>query len=147
MKTIDKFSFVPEIGGPTVIEMPKGAKILSAESSMAAISIFALVDVLRPTVRREIFIYSTGDSCEDLPESAFFFRTVDVPDGRGNIFTLHLFITSEPRDDSATVDVRGTDTSDEELFASVAKVARSRAVSRFGSTSRAGDVFALEPGE
>lgn len=85
MKTIHKY-LVP-LQDPVTIQMPEGARILSAQVQVCDVCIWAMVDTSKAVEDRNIRIVGTGHPADDIDPSKFI-GTVQL---RGGSLVLHLF--------------------------------------------------------
>jgi hypothetical protein len=84
MKTIWKFPI--ECVDSQVIEIPHGAKILTAQFQGDKLCLWALVDTEEPKELRNILIYGTGHAMK--PDNLRYISTYQVAGGR---LIFHVF--------------------------------------------------------
>lgn len=84
MRTIYKYPVLP---GLSVIQMPAGAKILSAHVQYDTLMLWALVNADAATELRELAVFGTGDSIRGNQDLEFI-GTVLLHDGT---LVLHVF--------------------------------------------------------
>ena len=88
MKTIWKFPL--EVADEQIIEMPRGAKILSVRIQHEVPCLWALVDTAqRINVPRTIRIYGTGHNVSSLPDDSEHVGMLFLEDG---YLVFHVFI-------------------------------------------------------
>ena len=87
MKTIYKYPLI--ITDSQIVEMPKGAKILTVQTQNDTVCLLALVDTERPPEQHTIFIFGTGHPFL-LNKSATYLGTVQTNNG---MLVWHVFET------------------------------------------------------
>ncbi len=86
------WKFVLEDAGEQQIEMPKGARVLSAEEQHDKIVLYALVDPLAEKEARTVWTFGTGHRVHDRAAHAQFVGTVKM---EGGLWMFHIFCDSE----------------------------------------------------
>lgn len=98
MKTIYRFSFSPD---KPIINMPKGARVLSTAAQNDVICVWALVDSHAPVIKYRFHVLGTGHDANEVTSQVGtgvhliqqFVGTVFMNDG---ISVFHIFVEDLP---------------------------------------------------
>lgn len=90
MHSVYKYPIGP---GNTLIRMPRGAQLLTAQDQSGVVYIWALVDQSAPFVYRNVVIYGTGHDIQDADvPNLKYVNTFFIENGR---FVFHVFDKGE----------------------------------------------------
>src|SRR3990167_2123613 len=87
-KGLQIWKFFFEIGATNIIEIPKGAKFLTAQTQKDNGVIWALVDPTKEKEIRKILTIETGAPINYAPEQLIYIATFQLMDGA---FIVHVF--------------------------------------------------------
>lgn len=87
MKTIYKYELLPAGSNAISIEMAEGAEILCAQSQFAGAFLWALVDPVRPLVKRYFHVFGTGHRIDE----ALSLQYIGTFQLEGGVLVFHVF--------------------------------------------------------
>lgn len=93
MKTIYKYNI--ESNAPTALELPQGARVISAGAQPHGPCVWAEVDTEAPTEKRVFRLYGTGEEMDGVPHA--FLSTFQVGTHEG-LLVFHVYEQFLPAD-------------------------------------------------
>lgn len=76
-----------------IVHLPSESRILSVQENRGELSLWALVDIHQPDVKRWVYVVGTGNPIDFDPRTSPYFGTVQMDGGRRGVW--HVFVGRE----------------------------------------------------